>query len=87
MWPRIVNAGDQETDAIGSFTVVLRVCLGAVADLRYQAFDGDGARVGHFGCEALLFHKVGEDAGIGGEAGERDTEVVIYADDLLLVRG
>ena len=66
MRPGLVHAGDEETDAIRSLAVVLRVCLGAVADLRNQAFDGDGARVGHLRCQALLFHEVGEDAGVGG---------------------
>lgn len=87
MRPGLVNAGDEEADPVRSLSVVLCVRLGTVTNLGYQAFDGDGARVGHLGREALLFHKVGEDTGVGGETGEGDAKVVIYADDFLLVRG
>jgi hypothetical protein len=34
----------------------------------------------------LLLHEVGEDAGVGGEAGEGEAEVLIDGDYLLLVR-
>lgn len=35
----------------------------------------------------MLAHEVREDAGIGGEAGERDAVVGVDGDDLLLVGG
>jgi hypothetical protein len=35
----------------------------------------------------LLLHEVGEDAGIGGEACERDAEVGVDGEDLFLVGG
>ena len=35
----------------------------------------------------MLFHEVGEDAGVGGEAGEGDAEVGVYAEDFFLVGG
>ena len=66
---------------------MLRIGLRAVADHVDDALDGDGAAVGHFRGEGLLLHEVGEDAGVGGEAGEGDGEVVIDADDFLLVGG
>lgn len=87
MWPCLVHARDEQSHAVGPFAVVLRVCLCAVADLDDQALDGDGPRVGHFGGQALLFHEVGEDAGVRGEAGKRDAQVVVYANYFLLVRG
>jgi hypothetical protein len=34
-----------------------------------------------------LFHEVGEDAGVGGEAGEGEAEVFVDGDDFLLVGG
>jgi hypothetical protein len=35
----------------------------------------------------LLLHEVGEDAGVGGEACECDSHVLVDGDDLLLVGG
>ena len=35
----------------------------------------------------MLFHEVGEDAGVGGEAGEGDANVFVDGDDFLLVDG
>jgi hypothetical protein len=35
----------------------------------------------------LLFHEVGEDAGVGGEAGEGEAEMLVDGDDFFLVRG
>jgi len=35
----------------------------------------------------LLLHEVGEDAGVGGETGEGDTEVFVDDYDLFLVGG
>lgn len=87
MGPRVVDAGHKQTYTVRSVGVVLGVGLGAVADLLDDAFDGDGAAVGHFGGERLAFHEVCEDAGVGGEAGEGDAEVVIDVDDFLLVGG
>ena len=87
MGSRIVDAGHQQAHAVRSVGVILGVGLGAVADLLDDAFDGDGAAVGHFGGERLAFHEVCEDAGVGGEASEGDTEVVIDVDDLFLVGG
>lgn len=66
---------------------MLRVCLGAVTDLGDDALEGDRAAVGHFRGERLLLHEVEEDAGVGGEAGDGDAEVVVYADYFLLVGG
>lgn len=87
MRTRVVDARDQQAHAIGPVGVVLRVGLGAVADLLDDARDGDGAAVGHFGGEGLAFHEVGEDAGVRGEAGEGEAEVGVDADDFFLVGG
>ena len=37
--------------------------------------------------DALVAEEAGEDAAVGGEAGERDPDVVSDAEDLALVRG
>ena len=80
-----VNAGNEQAHAVGSPAVLLRVGLGTVCDAGGDLGEGDGAVVGEAGCEGLLLHEVGENAGVGGETGEGDTKVGIYRDDLLLV--
>ena len=82
-----VDAGDKETHTVGPLAVVLGVGLCAVADTGDEAFEGDGAAVGEAGGERLLLHEVGEDAGVGGEACQRETEVLVDGDDFLLVGG
>lgn len=66
---------------------MLGVGLGTVTDRGDDSFEGDGAAVGEARGEGLLLHVVGEDAGIGGEAGESDAQVLVDGDDLLLVGG
>ena len=87
MRARFVHSGDQQPDAVRPLTVDLRACLRAVADLVDEALEGDWSRIGHFGGEGLLFHEIGEDAGVGGEAGKGDAEVGVYGEDFLLVGG
>ena len=87
MWTGLVDARDQEPDAVGPLAVVLRVGLRAVADGGDEAFEGDGAAVGQARGERLLFHEVGEDPGVGCEAGEGETKVLVDGDDFLLVGG
>jgi hypothetical protein len=64
---------------------VLRVCLSAVADGRYGAFDGKGAAECEAAGEGLRFQEVGEDAGVGCEAGEGEAEMFVDGYDLLLI--
>ena len=87
MRSRFVHARNQQSNTIGPFAVDLCRSLGAVADLGDDAFEGDGTAVGHFGRERLLFHEVGEDAGVGCEAGEGDAKVRVYANYFFLVGG
>lgn len=87
MRSRLVHPSNQQTNAIRPLAVDLCRCLSAVADLGDYAFEGYGTAVGHFRCERLLFHEVGEDAGVGGEAGEGDTDVRVYAYYFFLVGG
>ena len=87
MRSRLVHAGNQQSNTIRPLAVDLCRSLSAVADLGYDAFEGDRTAVGHLRCERLLFHEVGEDAGVGGEASERDTEVRVYAYYFFLVGG
>jgi hypothetical protein len=87
MRTRFVYACDQKTNAVGSLAVVLGIGLGAVADGGDEAFEGEGAAVDEARREGLLFHEVGEDAGVGGEAGEGEADVFVDGDDFLLVRG
>lgn len=82
-----VDAGDQEPDAVGSLAVMLGVCLRAVADAGGDLRERNGAAVGEAGGEGLLFHEVGEDARVGGEAGEGDAVVRVDGNNLLLVGG
>lgn len=65
----------------------MSIGLCSVADGSYEAFERDGAAVGKAGREGLLFHEVGEDAGVGCEAGEGESEVFVDGDDFLLVGG
>ena len=44
----LVNAGDEQADAVRPFAVDLCAGLCAGADLRDDAFEGYGAAVGHF---------------------------------------
>ena len=83
--PRGVDAGDQEADAVRPLAVLLGVDLSAVADAGRDLGELHGAVVGEAGGERLLFHEVGEDAGVGGEAGERDAVVGVDFDDLFLI--
>ena len=66
---------------------MLGVRLRAVTDGRDEAFEGDGTAVGQARGEGLLLHEVGKDTGVGCQAGERETEVLIDGDDFLLVGG
>lgn len=65
------------------------LCVGlcAITDLGYNSIERDGAAVCHARAERLLFHEVGEDAGVGAEAGDSDAHVCVDFDDLFLVRG
>jgi len=45
---RLVHASDQQSDAVRALAVDLCAGLGFVADLGDDAFEGDGAVVGHF---------------------------------------
>jgi len=87
MGTRLVDARNQEADAVGSLAVVLRVGLRTVADGGHEALERDGAAVRQARGQRLLLHEVGEDAGVGGEAGEREAEVLVDGDDFLLVGG
>ena len=87
MRPARVHAGDEQSDAVGAFAVVLGVGLGAVADTGGDVGEEDGAVVGQARGEGLLFHEVGEDAGVGGETGEGDAVVGVDGDDFALVGG
>ncbi len=66
MWASLVDTCYQQSHAVRSLAVVLGVGLCAVADGGDEAFKRDGAAVGEAGGEGLLFHEVGEDAGVGG---------------------
>ena len=82
-----VHTRDQEAYTVGPLAVVLGVGLGAVADAGGDVGEEDGAAVGQARGEGLLLHEVGEDAGVGGEAGEGDAVVGVDGDDFALVGG
>ena len=85
MWALGVHAGNQQADAVRPPPILLGVGLRAVGDAGGDFGEGDRAVVGQAGGEGRLLREVGEDAGVGGEAGERDAEVRVYRDDFLLV--
>ncbi len=87
MWASLVDTCYQQSHTIRSFAVVLGIGLCAVADGGDEAFKRDGAAVGEAGGKGLLFHEVGEDAGVGGEASEGEAKVFVNDDDFLLVGG
>jgi hypothetical protein len=87
MRSRLIDTRNKEANAVGPLAVVLGVGLGAVADGGDEALERDGAAVGQAGTEGLLLHEVGEDAGVGGEAGEGEAEVLVDGDYFLLVGG
>lgn len=82
-----IDTGDEESYTIRSFTIVLGIGLGAVTDGGNESFDGDCTVVGHAGREGLVFHEVRENAGIGCETCEGETNVLIYGDYFFLVGG
>lgn len=87
MRTHLIDAGNQKTDSVGPLAVVLRVGLRAVANCRDETFDWDCSAVGKAAGERLLFHEVGQDAGVGGEAGEGEAQVLVDGDYLFLVGG
>lgn len=87
MRPRLINAHDDKSNTVWTLAVVLGVGLGAVADGGDGALDGERAAVCQARGERLRLEEVGEDAGVGGEASETQTEVRVDRDDLLLVGG
>lgn len=74
-----VDAGNKEADTIWTTTVVLGVDLGFIGDGVDDTGYGNGAVVEETGGHGLLAHEVGEDAGVGGEAGEGDTKMGVDA--------
>ena len=82
-----VCACDEETYTIRSPSVLLRVGLGAGGDLGYNVGERDGSGEGETFGEGLLFHEVGEDAGVGSEAGECEAVVCVDWYYLFLVGG
>ncbi len=87
MWASLIDTCYQQSHAVGPLTVVLGVGLCAVANGGDEALKGDGATISEAGGEGLLFHEVGEDAGVGGETSEGEAEVFVNGDDFLLVGG
>lgn len=85
MGPALVDAGDEEADAVGSLAVALGVGLGLLPNHVDEGADGHGAAVGEAVAETLLLHEVGEDAGVRGEAGDGDAGVFVDGEELLLV--
>jgi hypothetical protein len=83
----VVDPSYQQSYAIRPLPVVLSVGLSTVTYLIDNAFHRHGAPVCHFRGEALLFHEVGENAGVRRKPGNSDTHVRVDRDDLLLVRG
>jgi hypothetical protein len=80
-----IVASHEESDAVRPPAILLGVDLGPVGDAADDALDGDGAAVEHAFAHGLLTHEVGQDSRVRGEAGDGDPDVVVDADQLLLV--
>jgi hypothetical protein len=65
----------------------LGIHLRTLADQVDQVPDGHVAAVGEPVGQALLLHEVGEDAGVAGEAGDGDADMLVDGEELLLVGG
>lgn len=61
--------------------------LSLIGELDDEATDGERGLIGEAVIDALGAHVTGEDAAIGGEAGDGDADVVVDLEDLLLVGG
>lgn len=83
----LVDARHQESDAVGPLAQMLGVLLGLLAEEVDEVAEGHVAAVGQAVAEALLLHEVGEDAGVRGEAGDGDADVLVDGEEFLLVRG
>lgn len=81
----LVDTGNEETDTVGSFAIMLSVDLCFVGDGVDDTGDGDWSIVEEARGHGLLAHKVGEDAGVGCETSEGDAEMCVDGDDFLLV--
>lgn len=66
---------------------MLCVRLSSIAYLGDDPFEGNGPAICHLRGERLLFHEVRQYSGVGREAGEGYAEMIVYADDFLLVGG
>lgn len=87
MRARLVDAGNQQAHAVGALAVHLGVDLGLFANHVDECADGHGAAVRQSVAEALLFHEVGEDAGVGGQTGDSDADVFVNVEEFLVVGG
>lgn len=70
MWSRLIHANDDKANAVWALAVVLGVRLGAVADGGDGALNRECAAICQTRGERLRLEEVGEDTGVGGEAGE-----------------
>ena len=70
MWSSFIKTCHQQTNAVRSLSCHLGVPLGTISYLVDDAFNRDRATIGHLRGEGLLFHEIGEDAGIGGKTSE-----------------
>jgi len=58
-----------------------------IRQVRHEAGRGKGRSVDVFVIEAFVSHVFGERAGVGGEAGNADADVIVDGEDFLLVGG
>lgn len=80
-----IDTCDQQPNTVGPLSIMLSVGLSAIANTGCDFGEKDGAVVGEARGERLLFHEVGEHAGVGCEASKAETIVGVDADDLALV--
>lgn len=85
MGAALVHSGNEKTNTVRPLSVNLGVDLGLLANHVDEGAERDGAAVGESMAEALLLHEVGENASIGGKAGNGDAGMFVDVKEFLLV--
>mmetsp|Transcript_32538 Transcript_32538/g.68747 ORF Transcript_32538/g.68747 Transcript_32538/m.68747 type:complete len:221 (-) Transcript_32538:94-756(-) len=83
----LIKARQQQSHPVRPPDVRLRRPLMPIGQICGEASGGHGRAVDVLVIEALVAHPFGEGAGVGGEAGDADAEVIVDFEDFLLVRG
>lgn len=83
---RVVVAGDEKSNTVWSSIVALRAHLKLQAKQVNESTDWIVAIVRVLMIDALLTHVAAQDASVGGDASHWDADMIVYLQDLLLMR-